>query len=176
VAEWDPTNPVSKALICVSGAILKCFEKIVDYVNCSAYAMMAATGQNFCKSGRNALLLQLKNTLGFAFSMFLAKAFMFVGKIGVAITNCAMFYVSVVYVTKEYDNDFDDLPTILAPMAICLIASYHSAHIFLNLFDDAVLAMMTSYAVDLDINKGRAKWGPASFHHSMEDVRRESIA
>ena len=50
-------NPAVKAIVCCANCLLKCIEKICDYINKSAYAYMAVSGQGFCQSAWNAFLL-----------------------------------------------------------------------------------------------------------------------
>jgi choline transporter-like protein 2/4/5 len=41
-------NPAVKLVVCCANCCLKCIEKICDYINKSAYAYMAVSGQGFC--------------------------------------------------------------------------------------------------------------------------------
>jgi len=50
-------NPVVKALVCLVSCFLKCLEEVMEYINKAAYAYMAISGQNFCKSALDGLLL-----------------------------------------------------------------------------------------------------------------------
>lgn len=58
-------NPAVRAIVCMANCLLKCIEKICDYINKAAYAYMAVSGDNFCKSAWNGFLLNLKHILKF---------------------------------------------------------------------------------------------------------------
>jgi hypothetical protein len=46
------------------------------------------------------------------------------------------------------------------------VVTYITASIFLGLFDEAVLALVTCLCIDLDLHNGEALYGPPTFHHS----------
>lgn len=137
---------------CVTGCAkccLRCVEKICDYLNTSAYAMMAISGQSFCTSGWNGFLLNLKHCAKFGWSQSIAMMFIFVGKMGIVMFNLFSLYIIMTKVTKDVEvTDYT------GPMLVVGITSYISATVFLGMFDEAVLALMMSYAVDLDIGDG----------------------
>jgi hypothetical protein len=53
---------------------------------------------------------------------------------------------------------------------IVAITSYLIVSVFLGLFDESVLAMMTSCCADLDLNGGDVKWGPKSLHDVVDSI------
>lgn len=56
-----------------------------------------------------------------------------------------------------------------APLIIVAITSYMIVSVFLGLFDESVLSMMTSCSADLDLN-GDLKWGPKSLHDVIDSI------
>jgi len=48
-------------------------------------------------------------------------------------------------------------------MALVGLITYMTASVFLGLFDTAVMALLTSLAIDID-NNGQPKYGPPTFH------------
>ena len=60
--------------------------------------------------------------------------------------------------------DTEEVSSLLGPMAVVAIFTYLTASVFLGQFDTSVQALLTSYAVDLDINNGIAQFGPPTFH------------
>jgi hypothetical protein len=48
-------------------------------------------------------------------------------------------------------------------MALVGLITYMTASVFLGLFDTAVMALLTSLAIDID-NNGKPKFGPPTFH------------
>lgn len=93
-------NPAVKAVVRCAECVLMCIEKICDYINSSAYAYQAVSGESFCTSAWNAFLLQIKHLAKFSFANFIAKIFMFMGKVAITGTNM----VSCYYVMKHDGN------------------------------------------------------------------------
>ena len=156
-------NAAVKVVICVADCLLKCIEKICDYIQDSAYAYMAISGDSFCSSAWSGFLLQLKHAMKFSWANFLASMFIFVGKIAIVVTNLFSLYMIMKFVTK----DLDEITSVAAPFVVVAIVTYVSASIFLGLFDEAVLAMMNCLAIDTDLN-GAPKFGPPTFHDAFD--------
>ena len=67
----------------------------------------------------------------------------------------------------NYTNDLKDTTTsIMTPIFLVGVVTYIAATIFLGLFDEVVLALLTCYAIDTDLN-GEPKYGPPAFHESI---------
>lgn len=143
--------------------MLKCLEKICDYINKSAYAYMAVSGDNFCSSAWNGFLLNVKHTLKFGWANFLANMFIWIGKIAIVVLNVFSCYMIMKYITK----DLGEISSPISPLAVVGVVTYISASIFLGLFDEAVLSMMTCLAIDIDLN-GEPKYGPPTFHDALD--------
>lgn len=56
------------------------------------------------------------------------------------------------------------------PLFIVALTTFMLVSIFLGMFDEAVLALMTSFCADLDINDKKPKWGPESLHKALEKI------
>lgn len=147
-------------MIACANCILECLERVTEYINSSAYAYMAITGDSFLTSAMNGFLLNLKHMMKFAVANSIAKVFMFVGKLGIVLGNTFLGYMMMKYVTKDIDN----VSSPLNGLIIIAVVSYLTASIFLMLFDNAVMAMTTSLGVDLDLNNGEPQFGPPTFH------------
>lgn len=156
-------NQAVKIIVGCANCMLKCIEKICDYINQAAYAYMAVSGDSFCTSAWNGFLLNMKHGLKFAWANFLAGAFIVLGKIGLVFLNCFSCYMIMKHVTK----DLDEISSIAAPLFVVAVVTYMSASLFLGMFDEAVLALMTCLAIDVDLN-GSPKYGPPTFHDSLD--------
>lgn len=49
--------------------------------------------------------------------------------------------------------------SIWGPVAVSVLLTYMISSLFLGIFENAVLALMTCLAVDMDLNGDEAKWG-----------------
>jgi len=122
---------------------------------------MALAGQNFCNSAYNGLLLQMKHGAKFAFANYLAAVFIFLGKVGL---TCLKVFITYLFM-KEVTGSASDVSDSYGPLIIVALTTYMICSIFLGLFDESVMAMMTCMTVDMDLPEtdGHAcRWGPQS--------------
>lgn len=156
-------NPTTQCIFACASCLLKCCEKITDYINQQAYAYMAVSGDSFCSSAWNGFLLNLKYCLKFAWSNFLASMFIFLGKMTVVIINTACVYFFMKYVSR----DIDDVSMMVGPLFMVAIVTYLISNLFLGIFDEVVLSLMTCLAIDSDLHDGVPVYGPPTFHDSF---------
>jgi choline transporter-like protein 2/4/5 len=163
--EESDGNPAVKVVVNILRCCLKCLEEIVEYINAAAYAYMAVSGDSFCSSAWNGFLLHIKHTMKFAFANLLAAMFMLIGKLGIVALN-----VTVGYLIMKRNGDLDEVSSAFFPLFIIGLFAFVNASIFLSLFDEAVLAMLTCVAIDMDLNNGEPVKGPPTFHSKLSKV------
>lgn len=164
-------NAAVKCIACVANCCMKCIEKIVDYINRSAYAYMAVSGDGFCTSAWNGFLLNLKHSLEFAWANTLAELFILTGKISLVAINCGWLWVTMNFITNDTKGD-EAVSSIWGPIAVIALITFVSASVFLGLFSNAVLSLMTCLSIDVDLN-GTPKYGPPTFHDSLDKFKVE---
>lgn len=162
-------NQVVKSIICMAQCYLSYLEEVVEYMNKAAYAYMAISGKGFCKSAINGLLLQFNHGAAFAFANLLAQMFMLLGKFGLTVLNVVITYYYI-----KYTTEIEDFVTPYGPLFIVALSSFLLVSIFLGMFDESVIAMMTCLCADLDLHGGRNKWGPEQLHKVIEKINGES--
>lgn len=157
-------NKVVKIVVNIANCCINCVEKICDYINKAAYSYMAVSGDGFCKSAWNGFLLNMKHAMKFSFANFLAQAFILLGKLGIVVLNLMFLYLIM-----SVRGDFEEVGSYgwILPFFVVGVITYIAASIFLGLFDETVLALVTSLCVDVDIN-GKAKYGPPTFHDTLD--------
>ena len=165
-------NKVIKAIVCIAECILSCIEKICDYVNQSAFAYIAITGDGFCEGAWKGFLLNVKHMLAFAFANWIAKVFILLGKVALTVLNCFM----LVFIMKDITGAADQIHSIWGPVAVTALITWLAASLFLGIFENAVLALMMCLAVDTDLHDGEPKYGPATFHEGVAKVAAHSNA
>jgi len=141
-------NPAVKCIICCADCCLACIEKVCDYINAAAFAYMAVSGDGFCTAAWNGFLLNLKHILQYAWANALAKMFVFVGKVGLCVLNCCSLWMIMTYLTQ----DMEEISSPAGPILVVGLFTYVCASVFLGLFDEAVMALMTCLAIDTDLN------------------------
>lgn len=124
---------------------------------------MAVSGEGFCLAAWHGFLLNIKHGAKFAFANLLANMFIFVGKIAIVLVNCGTLYLFMKHVT----HDLDEINSLAHPIICVAFVTYMAANIFLGLFDEAVLALMTCLCIDTDLNE-IPKFGPPTFYDDVK--------
>ena len=124
-----------KIIVACGNCVLKCIEKICDYINKSAFAYIAVSGDGFCMGAWNGFLLNVKHLLKFSFANFIAAVFTFLGKVAITVINCFSLYAIMKYITK----DLDEVSSILGPVIVIAVITFITASVFLGLFDVTVI-------------------------------------
>ena len=149
---------------------MRCIECCIEFVNRDAYAFCAITGDSYCKSAWNGFILNLKYNARWTFAQTIASLFILLGKLTIAAINCTTYYLLIKYVYKTDGV----VHNIWGPIIILAISTFITTHMFLGLFDEATLATLMSFAVDMDLNaernEGKPKFGPPSFHQKMAKI------
>jgi len=162
-------NPIMKLVLRIVGCMLWCLEKIADYINEAAYAYMAVSGDSFCVSAWSGFLLNLKHLVKFAFANSIAKMFVALGKFAIVFSN-----MGIAYFIMTLTGSIDKVSSVWGPLICVGLVTFVTASIFLGLLDQTVMAMMTSLAVDMDINGGEAMYGPPTFHECLATISSKS--
>lgn len=162
-------NPAVKCAVCVANCLLACIEKITDYINKAAYCYMAVSGDGFCTSAWNGFLLNMKHALEFAWAKVLAELFIFTGKLSLVICNCGFLYITMKFFTKDLTGP-GAVTSIWGPIVLVGFITFIAASVFLGLFSNTVLALMTCLCIDVDLNGPEPKYGPPTFHDAIINI------
>ena len=129
-----------------------------DYLDDTAYSYICITGDSFCHGALQGMYLRAKFMAEVAFAQGIAKIFIFIGKVALVVGNCLVFQVIMKHVT----GDIDEIENETGPLFAVAVLSYMLVSLFLGMFDDSVDAMLTSVAIDININ-GEPIYGPRTF-------------
>lgn len=162
-------NAAVKCISCLVQCFLKCLEEIMEYINKAAYAFMAIAGQGFCKSAYNGLVLNFKHGAKFAFGNYLAFVFILLGKIGITVFNTFLAWLFMKHVSKSAEA----VSNPYFPLIFVALVTFFLVSVFLGMFDESVLSMLTSTCADMDINGGEPQWGPATLHKVLDEMNEE---
>lgn len=132
---------------------------------------MAVSGDGFCKSAWNGFMLNMKHAMSFAWAKILAELFIFTGKISLVICNCGFLYLVMKFCTNDLTGP-GAVTSIWGPIVLVGFITFIAASVFLGLFSNAVLALMTCLCIDMDLN-GTPKYGPKTFHDSLDKIKPE---
>lgn len=149
---------IAKCMIGCGDCILACLEKICDYINNAAFAYMAVTGDSFCTSAWNGFFLNMKHAAAFGSAKFFASSLIFLGKAAITCLNVfTCFFIIRGMLGDDVRTD--------APCIVVGIITWFLSEIWLSIFDQAILGIMTSYAIDYDLNNGSPCRGPETFNN-----------
>jgi choline transporter-like protein 2/4/5 len=162
-------NGFIKAITCMAQCLLKCLEDIMEYINKAAYAYMSISGESFCKAALNGLMLQLNHAASFAFANILAAAFIMLGKIGLTVLNCFILYFYITGTAPEV-NGQNTTPSPWGPLVVVAFSTFLLVSVFLGMFDESVIAMMTCLAADLSLHNDDNIWGPPTLHRVIDTI------
>lgn len=111
--------------------------------------------------------MNLKHGLKFVFANIIAKVFIFLGKIGITVANCFTLYMLMKKSPETADVSIE------GPIVVVGVVTFITASLFLALFEEAVMALLTCVCVDNDMNGGEPKFGPATFHDNYVAMMEE---
>lgn len=130
------------------------------------FAYMAVSGEPYCKSAWDGFMLNLKHIFKFEFAASIAAMFVTLGKLFITCINLLVFYLLIKYGFKKLDQ----LNSLALPMTLIGLGSMVTAHIFLCLFDEATLATLMCFGIDIELNNGEPAFGPPTFHEKLEII------
>lgn len=162
----EAENAVTKCIICLFMCWIRCIEAWIEHLNSLAYAMIAISGDSYCKSAWNGCMLNLKHCARFMIAKSLATGFIFLGIIGVVAGNVGTCWALMVYQFPESQH----VSSFKGPLAVVGFATFVTASLFLATFNDAVTATLLCFAVDVELNNGVVKFGSVSYHEKLETI------
>jgi hypothetical protein len=164
-------NAVTKCMVKVALCIISCLEKITEYITDAAFCYIAVTGDNFCYGAYCAFILQIKHLGEFAWSGFLAKMFIVLGKVAVIAGNVVLYCL----VLSPLIVDKRQITSMITPALIVGFVTWIMASIFLDMLSMSAEAMMTCYAIDYDFNNEAPQFGSATFHDGLNQKRTATV-
>jgi len=163
-------NACVKTAVKCAHCVLACLEKVCDYINKNAFSYMAASGQNFCSSAWNGFLLNIKHLAKFTFAKMIAIVFILLGKLSIVAVNVFTFDLLCTHVTPQVR---DEVGSLLPAMVVVGLITYFITNIFLGMFSTVVGSLLVSLAIDLDMNNGKPRFGPPTFHDKASEIQNE---
>lgn len=111
------------------------------------------------------MLLKVKYMAMVAFATFLAKIFIFIGKVAIIVGNVFLMKFIMNTVTKEAE----DVSSETGPMIVVGIITYLFVSMFIGMFDETVNAMLTCVAIDSNMHPDQGpQYGPETFRDRLD--------
>jgi len=132
--------------------------------------MCGISGDAYCASAWNGFILNLKHCVKFYMALTIGKMFVFLGMIGVVAANSGTCYLLVNYAFPE---EATQVHSPYSPVAAIAVATLFITFLFLAPFNDAVVATLLCFAVDMELNNGQPQFGPPSYQEKLKEIEGE---
>lgn len=167
-ASQDDEEGGNKILKCLQ-CCCTCLDNCIEYLNKSAYAMIAISGDPYCKSAWNGFLMVLKHLYKFSFAEGLATFLIFFGQITICLLNVGTCFVFIKFAIK----DSQDIDALWAPLGIIFFTTLLTTELFLSIFKESVSGTLMCLAIDLELSGGTASYGPPTFHDKLDAIQKD---
>jgi solute carrier family 44 (choline transporter-like protein), member 2/4/5 len=103
---------------------LQCVERVVEFINKTAYIQIALRGKNFCSAAKDGFEIVWANPLRYMVVSGVGWIIMFLGKLMIAASTTVGFYILITYVSSIQENVLE--PIYLLIVTHFLFSSYSS--------------------------------------------------
>jgi hypothetical protein len=145
-----------RCLINCCQCCLNCVARTIEFINKHAYIQIAVRGKNFCVSAFEGFGLLIRNLGRFSTLILIGSFFSLFGTIFIAVASGIVGYLFVTNV-NPYKSEIDSP---IAPTLIMAVIGLVIGSVSLSVFGMSADALMHSFLLDEEINKGQAKAYP----------------
>ena len=168
--ESTSTNKTqSKCFKCIISCLqccVGCCGKIMEFVNKHAYIQIALKGDNFCTSAWEGFALIVRNLGRFSTLTAIGGIFTIIGTIFISVVSAIIGY----FVITKVSYFSDELNSCVLPVVVFLIIGLILGLVTMSIFGTSGDALMHSFLLDEELNKGQAKAFP-ELQKFMSDER-----
>lgn len=97
---------------------LACVERIVQFLNDTAYIQIALRGKNFCMAAYDGFTIVLSNGIRYLVVAGVGKLMMFIGRILIAVATTAAFYCLITFVAEIKSGIIEPLYLLAVPVLL----------------------------------------------------------
>jgi hypothetical protein len=83
---------------------LQCVERIVEFINKTAYIQMALRGKSFCEAAKDGFEIVWANPVRYLVVNGVGSIIMALGKVMIAATTTLVFYLAITYISSIQEN------------------------------------------------------------------------
>jgi len=94
---------------------LQCVERIVEFINKTAYIQIALRGKSFCSAAKDGFEIVWANPLRYMVVNGVGWIIMFLGKLMISATTTVGFYILITYVSSIQENILEPLYLLIVP-------------------------------------------------------------
>ena len=104
---------------------LACVERIVQFINKTAYIQIALRGKNFCMAAKDGFETVWSNGMRYLIVAGVGDIMMFIGKLMIAAGSTALFYCLITFVTTIKENIVEPIYLLVVIMLIAIDRFHH---------------------------------------------------
>ena len=145
-----------KCLISCFQCCLGCCAKVMEYINKHAYIQIALKGDNFCTAAFEGFGLLIRNLGRFSMLAFLGGILSIFGTIFITVSSCLIGY----FVITKVELFSANLNSCILPVIAFGIVGFILGHVTMSIFSVSGDALIHSFLLDEEINKGLPKAFP----------------
>ena len=168
--ESTSTNKTqSKCFKCIISCLqccMGCVGKIMEFVNKHAYIQIALKGDSFCTAAWEGFGLIVRNLGRFTVLTAIGTVFTVIGTIFISVASGVIGY----FIITKVSYFSDELNSCVLPVVVFIIIGLILGLVTMNIFGTSGDALMHSFLLDEELNKGQAKAFP-ELQKFMNDER-----
>jgi len=145
-----------KCLISCVQCCLACVAKVMEFINKHAYIQIALKGDSFCTAAWEGFGLIIRNVGRFSSLTAIGGIFSIVGTIFITVASAVVGYFVITKV--EYFNA--ELSSVVLPVIVFGVIGFILGKVTMSIFSVSGDALMHSFLLDEEINKGMPKAFP----------------
>lgn len=155
-----------KCVMCCLECCLNCIGRTMEFINKHAYIQIAIKGDCFCTAAWEGFALLVRNLGRFSVLTLLGKVFTFIGTIFIIVSSA----VTGFFVITKIEYFSKDLNSCILPVICFGLIGLIIGNVTMSIFGVSGDALMHSFLMDEELNKGQAKAFP-ELQKFMSDER-----
>ena len=159
----------SKCFKCIISCLqccVGCCGKIMEFINKHAYIQIALKGDSFCTAASEGFGLIIRNLGRFSTLTAIGGIFTIIGTIFITVISAVIGY----FIITKVSYFSDELNSCVLPVVVFLIIGLVLGLVTMSIFGTSGDALMHSFLLDEELNKGQAKAFP-ELQKFMSDER-----
>ena len=159
----------SKCFKCIISCLqccMGCIGKIMEFINKHAYIQIALKGDSFCTAASEGFGLIIRNLGRFSTLTAIGGIFTIIGTIFITVISAVIGY----FIITKVSYFSDELNSCVLPVVVFLIIGLVLGLVTMSIFGTSGDALMHSFLLDEELNKGQAKAFP-ELQKFMSDER-----
>ena len=155
-----------KCIISCMQCCMGCVGKVMEYINKHAYIQIALKGDNFCTAAFEGFGLIIRNLGRFTALAAIGTIFTAIGTIFISVASGIIGY----FLITKVSYFSDELNSCVLPVVVFIIIGLILGLVTMNIFGTSGDALMHSFLLDEELNRGQAKAFP-ELQKFMNDER-----